>query len=151
LLTAICSVVIAPETRTRPGKPAMTPASVQIGFALSLCLCASTLLSSTVGSSLGVHFQSNSNTISGHVSDAGRAPLPDLRVELLNEVDTVIQTVKTNGSGLFVFRKLSDGTFQVRVQTAGTNYVSQTKRVDDFKRHPSSCKNRTSEQRVSPS
>jgi Tfp pilus assembly protein PilF len=71
----------------------------------------------------------NTNSISGHVSDSQRTPVPDLRVELLNEVDSVIQTVKTDGSGLFVFRKLSDGTFQVRVQTFGTNYVSQTKRV----------------------
>jgi TolA-binding protein len=72
----------------------------------------------------------SNNTISGHVSNDQHVPLANLRVELLNEVDTVISTVKTDGSGLFVFRKLSDGTFQVRVQTSGTNYASQTKRVD---------------------
>jgi Tfp pilus assembly protein PilF len=72
----------------------------------------------------------SNNTISGHVSNDQHVPLADIRIELLNEVDTVISTVKTDGSGLFVFRKLSDGTFQVRVQTSGTNYVSQTKRVD---------------------
>src|SRR5215207_35400 len=77
----------------------------------------------------------NSNTISGHVSNNQRAPLADLRVELLNEVDSVIRTVKTDGSGLFVFRKLSDGTFHVRVQTSGTNYLSQTKRVDLARPH----------------
>jgi len=80
-------------------------------------------------------FQQNTNSISGHVSTSQRGPLPDLRVELLNEVDTVIQTVKTDGSGLFVFRKLSDGTFQVRVQTSGTNYVTQTKRVELSRPH----------------
>ena len=79
--------------------------------------------------------QQNTNSISGHVSDSQRAPLPNLRVELLNEVDSVIQTVKTDGSGLFVFRKLSDGTFQVRVQTSGTNYLSQTKRVELTRPH----------------
>jgi tetratricopeptide (TPR) repeat protein len=79
--------------------------------------------------------QSSSNTISGHVSNDQRMPLADIRVELLNEVDSVISTVKTNGSGLFVFRKLSDGIFQVRVQTSGTNYVSQTKRVDLARPH----------------
>lgn len=78
---------------------------------------------------LPAHFQQNTNSISGHVSDSQRTPVSDLRVELLNEVDSVIQTVKTDGSGLFIFRKLSDGTFQIRVQTFGTNYVSQTKRV----------------------
>ena len=82
-----------------------------------------------------VSFQTNSNSISGHVSNDQRAPLADVRVELLNEVDSVIRTVKTDGSGLFVFRKLSDGTFQVRVQTAGTNYISQTKRVDLARPH----------------
>jgi len=79
--------------------------------------------------------QTSSNSISGHVSNDQRAPLSDIRVELLNEVDSVIRTVKTDGSGLFVFRKLSDGTFQVRIQTSGTNYVSQTKRVDLARPH----------------
>jgi tetratricopeptide (TPR) repeat protein len=74
--------------------------------------------------------QVSNNSISGHVSNDQHTPLADIRIELLNEVDSVIRTVKTDGSGLFVFRKLSDGTFQVRVQTSGTNYVSQTKRVD---------------------
>src|SRR5215210_4431309 len=82
-----------------------------------------------------VSFQTNSNSISGHVSNDQRTPLPDLRVELLNEVDSVVRTVKTDGSGLFVFRKLPDGTFQVRVQTSGTNYVSQTTRVDLARPH----------------
>ena len=71
-----------------------------------------------------------SNSISGHVSGDLRTPLPDLRVELLNEVDTVIQVAKTDASGLFVFRKLSDGAFQVRVQASSTNYIGQTKRVE---------------------
>jgi tetratricopeptide (TPR) repeat protein len=79
--------------------------------------------------------QTNSNSISGHVSNDQHMPVADLRVELLNEVDSVIRTVKTDGSGLFVFRKLSDGTFQVRVQPAGTNYVSQTKRVELARPH----------------
>lgn len=77
----------------------------------------------------------SSNTISGHVSNEQHLPLADLRVELLDQVDSVIRTVKTDGSGLFVFRKLSDGTFQVRVQTSGTNYVSQTKRVELARPH----------------
>jgi len=79
--------------------------------------------------------QTNSNTISGHVSNDQHTPLADIRVELLDQVDSVIRTVKTDGSGLFVFRKLSDGTFQVRVQTSGTNYVSQTKRVELARPH----------------
>jgi tetratricopeptide (TPR) repeat protein len=83
----------------------------------------------------GVRAQVNNNSISGHVSDSQRSPVPNIRVELLNEVDTVIQVIKTDGSGLFVFRKLSDGAFQVRVQTAGTNYATQSKRVELAKPH----------------
>jgi TolA-binding protein len=82
-----------------------------------------------------LNLQINNNSISGHIADSQHSPVPNIRVELLNEVDTVIQSVKTDGSGLFVFRKLSDGAFQVRVQTAGTNYLSQTKRVDLAKPH----------------
>src|SRR5678815_5027168 len=79
--------------------------------------------------------QTNSNSISGHVSNDQHMPLADLRIELLNEVDSVIRTVKTDGSGLFVFRKLSDGTFHVRVQTSNTSYLSQTKRVELARPH----------------
>ncbi len=68
------------------------------------------------------------NSISGHVSD-GRNALANLQVELLNDVDSVIQRTKTDSSGLFVFRRLSSGIFQVRVQTFGTSYIGQTKRV----------------------
>jgi tetratricopeptide (TPR) repeat protein len=69
------------------------------------------------------------NSISGHVSDDSRTPLPDLQIELLNEVDSVIQRTKTDSSGLFSFRRLTSGIFQVRVQTFGTGYIGQTKRV----------------------
>lgn len=70
------------------------------------------------------------NSISGYVSDERRAAIPDLQVELLNEVDSVIQRTKTDSSGLFVFKRLSEGVFQVRVQTYGTSYIGgQIKRV----------------------
>lgn len=79
--------------------------------------------------------QQNANMISGHVSDDRRTPLKDLRVELLNEVDSVIQTAKTDGSGLFIFRKLSDGAFQIRVRGEGTNYEGEVKRVELTRPH----------------
>ncbi len=70
-----------------------------------------------------------SNSISGHVSDDSRRAISDLQVELLNDVDSVLQRTKTDSSGLFVFRRLTFGNFQVRVQPYGTNYIGQTKRV----------------------
>jgi hypothetical protein len=75
-------------------------------------------------------FSQRFNSISGHVSDDRRNAIPELQVELLNDVDSVIQRTKTDSSGLFAFRGLSEGIFQVRVQTYGTSYVGgQTKRV----------------------
>ena len=68
-------------------------------------------------------------SISGHVSDDRRNPVADLQVELLDDVDSVIQRTKTDDSGLFSFRRLSNGIFQIRVQTYGTTYISQTQRV----------------------
>lgn len=69
------------------------------------------------------------NSISGYVSNDRRAPLADFQVELLNDAESVIQRTKTDSSGLFVFRRITNGIFQIRVQTFGTSYISQTKRV----------------------
>jgi len=68
-------------------------------------------------------------SISGHVSDNSRNPIPDLQVELLDDVDSVIARTKTDNSGLFSFRRLSTGIFQIRVQTYGTTFIGQTQRV----------------------
>ncbi len=68
-------------------------------------------------------------SISGHVADNSRNPIPDLQVELLDDVNSVIARTKTDDSGLFSFRRLSNGVFQIRVQTYGTTFISQTQRV----------------------
>jgi tetratricopeptide (TPR) repeat protein len=68
-------------------------------------------------------------SISGHVSDNTRNPIPDLQVELLDDVESVIARTKTDSSGLFSFRGLRIGVFQVRVQTYGTTFIGQTQRV----------------------
>lgn len=68
-------------------------------------------------------------SISGHVADDRNNPIADLQVELLDEVDSVIQRTRTDNSGLYSFRRLSNGIFQIRVQTYGTTYQAQTQRV----------------------
>jgi tetratricopeptide (TPR) repeat protein len=68
-------------------------------------------------------------SINGRVSDDSRNPIPDLQVELLNDVDSVISRTKTDNSGFFSFRGLRVGVFQVRVQTYGTTFIGQTYRV----------------------
>ena len=69
------------------------------------------------------------NSITGYVYDDRRNPIPDLQVELLNDVDSVIQRTRTNNSGLYGFRRLTTGAFQIRVQPYGSTYVGQTQRV----------------------
>ena len=71
----------------------------------------------------------SSNSISGHIFNEQRGGIPDLQVELLNDVDSVIQRTKTDSSGLYAFRRLTTGIFQVRVQTYGTDFIGQTQRV----------------------
>jgi tetratricopeptide (TPR) repeat protein len=68
-------------------------------------------------------------SINGHVSDDRRNPLADLQVELLDDAESVIQRTKTDSSGLYAFRRLANGVFQIRVQTYGTTYIGQTQRV----------------------
>lgn len=70
------------------------------------------------------------NTIAGHVMDSSRRPLADIYVELLDDVDTRLARVKTDGGGRYVFSRLQPGTFHVRVVTVGTTFVSQTARID---------------------
>ena len=86
-----------------------------------------TLLATLVGPPPLPQLQANS--ISGFVSDERNNPVPDLQIELLNDAESVLQRTKTDASGLFAFRRLSAGIFQVRVQTYGTSYIGQTKRV----------------------
>ncbi|MDQ5847074.1 MAG: carboxypeptidase-like regulatory domain-containing protein, partial [Acidobacteriota bacterium] len=70
------------------------------------------------------------NTISGLVFSPDRRPVPELYVELMNDLESVISVTRTTGGGRYVFENLSQGNYQVRVRTQGTNYVSQTKRVN---------------------
>ena len=70
------------------------------------------------------------SSISGHVFDTSRRPIENLYVELLDQFDSVIRTVRTNGSGLYSFTGLGWGTFQVRVLTHGTDYIGETRRVE---------------------
>lgn len=70
------------------------------------------------------------SSISGFVFDSQRTPIPQIVVELLDEVNSVIGRTKTNGSGQFSFRGLSSGRFQVRVLPLGTNFEEQTQTVE---------------------
>lgn len=66
------------------------------------------------------------NSISGFIFDAGsRTPVPDVYVELLNEVYTTLKRVRTDGSGRYFFAGMSAGNFKVKVLPYGTNYLEE--------------------------
>lgn len=67
------------------------------------------------------------NSISGFVFDSiSRNPVSDVQVELMNDLDTSLRRVKTDGTGRFSFTGLSSGTFIVKVSPYGTNYLEET-------------------------
>lgn len=70
------------------------------------------------------------NAVNGVVFGDSHRPVSELRVELLDEVDSIVATARTNGSGMFTFNGLVFGTYQVRVLTHGTDYISQTERIN---------------------
>jgi tetratricopeptide (TPR) repeat protein len=70
------------------------------------------------------------STISGFVFDNERRPVTQIPVELMNEVNSVLQRTKTDGSGRFVFRGVSQGRFQIRVLPLGTEYEEQTQEAE---------------------
>jgi len=72
------------------------------------------------------------SSVWGFVFDAERRPVGEVQVELLNDVNSVLQRTKTNGSGRFFFRGLAQGRFVIRVLPLGTNYEEQTQDVEIY-------------------
>lgn len=74
--------------------------------------------------------QQSTSRITGQIFGANRRPLADVYVELRNEVETVLQRTKTNGSGVYTFANLTAGRFSVRVRPFGTAYEEQIQDVE---------------------
>ena len=74
--------------------------------------------------------QSPANSITGLVVDTSRNPIAQLRVELLNDVYSMLTSARTDQVGRFRFTGLSQGTFHVRLITSGTSYIEQNVRVE---------------------
>ena len=70
------------------------------------------------------------NAITGTITNTARQAVPNLWVELLNDVDSVLKRTRTDTTGRYSFQGLSFGTFHVRVVTGGTAYLAQTARVE---------------------
>jgi tetratricopeptide (TPR) repeat protein len=69
------------------------------------------------------------NSITGFVFNESRQPLADTYVELLDELYVTKSRTKTNCSGMFSFRNISDGQYVVKVLPYGTDYEEQLRSV----------------------
>lgn len=70
------------------------------------------------------------NTITGFVFSADRQPVPQVYVEVMNEVYQVLQRTRTDGSGRYFFGNLSSGRFVVKVLPLGTGLEEQSQEVE---------------------
>jgi Flp pilus assembly protein TadD len=84
--------------------------------------------SSAVNASPHVALQGR-NRITGHVFVEARQPVPDIYVELMDEVYTTIDRTRTNGSGFYSFQGLSTGNFKLKVLPYGTDFEEQTRDI----------------------
>src|SRR5262245_10660503 len=66
------------------------------------------------------------STIYGTVYGDDHRPVSDVYVELLDDVNSSINQVKTDASGRFTFSGLPDGRYQLRVRPLTSDYFEQT-------------------------
>jgi Tfp pilus assembly protein PilF len=92
-----------------------------VGYALTLFWYGS--------DSAGAAAAQRRNEINGFVFGESRRPVPDVMVELLDELNVTINRTKTNASGRYSFHGLSDGRFKIRVLPYGTDYGEQIQEV----------------------
>ncbi|MBC7796180.1 MAG: carboxypeptidase regulatory-like domain-containing protein, partial [Pyrinomonadaceae bacterium] len=72
----------------------------------------------------------NRNTISGFVFDSSRQPVPDINVELQDDVSSTLVRTRTSSAGRYTFSGLSAGVFNVKIINSNTSFVEQTQRVE---------------------
>jgi Flp pilus assembly protein TadD, contains TPR repeats len=72
----------------------------------------------------------NNSSIHGNVFDAQtRRAVPDLYVELLNDMGFTLRRMRIDTTGRFSFTGLRAGRYKIKVITIGTNYLEETKEV----------------------
>lgn len=72
----------------------------------------------------------SASTISGTVYDPQRNPLPDVDVELLDDLYRQIDRTRTDGTGRYNFNGLGDGNYSIRVLPFRYDYVDQSQYVE---------------------
>jgi Tfp pilus assembly protein PilF len=69
------------------------------------------------------------SSISGFIFDSSRRPLPDVQVELMDDVYGSLRRMRTDASGRYIFQGLSDGYYKVKVMPYGTDYREEIRDV----------------------
>lgn len=70
------------------------------------------------------------NRIEGQVYDQDRNPVPDVFVELLNEVNSLVGRTRTSTAGRFSFLGVSAGHFTIKVLPLGKNLLEQSQDIE---------------------
>lgn len=69
------------------------------------------------------------NIISGQVWDPYNQPVPNIYVELMNELNSMLGRQRTSNAGTFTFTGVTSGMFRIKVITLGTDYTEQVQEV----------------------
>ncbi len=85
---------------------------------------------SIVAATAGAISAQSRNTITGFVFTPDRRPVPQIYVEVMNEVYQVLQRTRTDGSGRYFFGNLSSGRFVIKVLPFGTSFEEQSQEVE---------------------
>lgn len=70
------------------------------------------------------------NVIEGTVYDTHHAAIPDLWVELQNEINSTYGRVRTSNAGRFQFTGMRPGRYVLKVYTTGTEFQEQSESVE---------------------
>ncbi|MBS1793580.1 MAG: tetratricopeptide repeat protein [Acidobacteria bacterium] len=69
------------------------------------------------------------NSISGQIWDPYNKPVPNLFVELQNELYSTLSRQRTTSAGYYNFTGITSGSYKIKVLTLGTDYLEQTQDV----------------------
>jgi Flp pilus assembly protein TadD len=108
-------------------------------LSLSIAIAISTIRIGGLGPASGLPVESppfnvvgslqGKSQISGYIFDSSHRPVADVYVELLDDYYSTRGRVRTDGSGHYVFTRLTTGNYKVRVMPMGTDYLEQTQDV----------------------
>ena len=96
---------------------------------ISLAIAAITTFDTAVHAQAVSTGQGGRSVITGTVFVEAHRPIADVWVELLDDFNSTISRVKTDGSGRFTFTSLLSGNYRLHVLPYGTDYKEQVQEV----------------------